>query len=532
MAGNFPFGGDIGREIFNSIKSNLPKDAQDGLNSFLGNDFSASQRNERSKRRDAQGNYSQDAYGSQQGSQQPPNQYGAPTPGYGQHQPTAPSQQGSQHPDQQYQDPQHPGQQPTPPGAGQTTNPNPASAAANSSEPVAATEGPTINIVDTSTGKGDGLDKCPKCGSTEIVLRVSEGTLICQFCRYEWNEKTIDEKFGFESAISELHGIHMGSGATRIQESTDDVLTLKCGACGADVVVNTNEAMSARCHWCRNNLSVNQQVPNGAVPDGVLPFSLPKDKAIENIREFVTKRKFFAHPQFVKEFAPEEVVGVYMPYLTMDANAEIELNGTGEVQTRQYTRGSGDNKYTVYDADVYQIGRKFDLYVDDILIESSQQRSNFDTDLNTNNVINAIQPFDTKQAVSYNANYLRGYTSERRDLDVQAVEPKANGQILSVARARAGQTIRKYGRGVRWEKEQLVVHGSRWVALYVPVWLYSYYEQRGDRAFTHYVAVNGRTGATMGSVPVRKGRLIGVSTAISIVGTIVSGVIAAAWLAF
>ncbi|MDJ1372448.1 hypothetical protein C7K25_13925 [Gulosibacter molinativorax] len=355
--------------------------------------------------------------------------------------------------------------------------------------------------------------------------------MICQFCRFEWNEKTIDEKYGFESPISELHGIHMGSGATRLQESTKDVLTLKCGACGADVVVNTNEAMTARCHWCRNTLSVNRQVPNGAVPDGVLPFSFPKDKAIENIREFVSKRKFFAHPQFVKEFAPEEVVGVYMPYLTMDANAEVELQGKGEVQTRQYTRGSGDNKYTVYDADVYELGRKFDLYVDDILIESSQQRANQDTDLNTNNVINAIQPFDTKQAVSYNANYLRGYTSERRDLDVTAVEPMANGRVLSVARSRAGDTIRRYGRGVRWEQEQLVVHGSRWVSLYVPVWLYSYYEQRGDRAFTHYVAVNGRTGSTMGSVPVRQGRLLAVSAGISIIGTIISGVIGIAYLA-
>lgn len=496
MTGNFPFGGDIGRQIFNSIQSNLPKEARDELNSLMGNGPSSQSQPV---------NYQQDAPVDSQQTGFPGGQAKQPahSDGAASIPPGQPSQSESGQPPQHW------------PGA---------------SEAAPAQEGPQINVVDTSTGKGDGLDKCPKCGSTEIVLRVSEGTLICQFCRYEWNEKTIDEKFGFESPISELQGIHMGSGATRIQESTKDVLTLKCGACGADVVVNTNEAMTSRCHWCRNTLSVNQQVPNGAVPDGVLPFSLPKEKAIENIREFVSKRKFFAHPQFVKEFAPEEVVGVYMPYLTMDANAEIELNGVGEIQTRSYTRGSGDNKYRVYDADVYQLGRKFDLHVDDILIESSQQRANFDTDLNTNNVINAIQPFDTKKAVSYNANYLRGYTSERRDLDVHAVEPMANGRVLSVARSRANETTRQYGRGVRWENEQLVVHGSRWVSMYVPVWLYSYYEQRGDRAFTHYVAVNGRTGTTMGSVPVRKGRLLGVSAAMSIVGTIISGFIGVAWI--
>ncbi|MGO1543858.1 MAG: TFIIB-type zinc ribbon-containing protein [Gulosibacter sp.] len=473
MADNFPFGRGIGRSIFNSIEGNLPPQARDGLNSFLNSDSSSQHYDT-----EAQTSRQQPPRGQRRGSQQQPPMHSDPAE-------AAPSE-----------------------------------------------DGPTINVIDTSIGKGDGLDKCPKCGSTEVVLRVKDGTLMCQFCRYEWNEKTIEEKFGLESPISELQGIHMGSGATKIEESTRDVLTLKCGACGADVVVNTNEAMQSRCHWCRNVLSVNQQVPNGAVPDGLLPFSLPKEKAIENIREFVSKRKFFAHPQFVKEFAPESVVGVYMPYLTMDANASVELNGVGEVQTRSYTRGSGDNKYRVYDADVYQLGRKFDITVDDVLIESSQERANMDTGLNTNNVINAIQPFDTKKAVSYNANYLRGFTSEKRDLDVHAVEPMANGRVLSVARSRANETTRRYGRGVRWEGEQLSVHGSRWVALYVPVWLYSYFETRNGQSFTHYVAVNGRTGQTMGSVPVRKSRLFAVSAIISIIGTAISGAIGFAYIMF
>ena len=33
----------------------------------------------------------------------------------------------------------------------------------------------------------------------------------------------------------------------------------------------TAEQMGARCHWCRHVLTVNEQIPNGAVPDAVLP---------------------------------------------------------------------------------------------------------------------------------------------------------------------------------------------------------------------------------------------------------------------
>lgn len=377
------------------------------------------------------------------------------------------------------------------------------------------------NVIDTSNAKGDGLDKCPKCGSTEISLRQSTGMLICHFCRHEWSEATIDQTFGFDSAIGDLSGTTVASGAAGLQESAEDVLTLKCEACGAAVIVNTAEALQSRCHWCRHTLSVNQQLPNGAVPDGLLPFSVTRDDAIARITEFVKKRSFFAHPKFVREFAPTEVVGVYMPYVLLDANSHIDLSGFGEIETRRYTRKRGDNEVQLYDADVYQVARSFDLHIDDVVIESSGQRADIDWQRNTNNVINAIQPFDVKAAVQYNANYLRGFTSERRDLDVSGLSGEAYDRVLSIGRARAESSISQYDRGVRWEREHLTVKGTRWVAVYLPVWLYSYYDGR----LTHFVAVNGRTGATMGSVPIRTGRLVAVSVGIGVIGTIIGGLL-------
>ncbi|KAB1650454.1 TFIIB-type zinc ribbon-containing protein [Pseudoclavibacter endophyticus] len=391
------------------------------------------------------------------------------------------------------------------------------------------TGGPKRRVVDTSSGRSDGLERCPKCGSTDVVHRIDSSMLMCTFCRNEWNETSLEAKFGFDSPIDQLRGTLLGSGASNTPESSEAVVTLKCGACGAEVVVNTAEALQSRCHWCRNTLSINQQLPNGAVPDGVLPFSITRDEAIKRIEEFVKARKFFAHPTFVKEFAASEVVGVYLPYLTVDANASVELEGQGEVliRTRTVSTGSGNNQSskTVYDADLYQLGRAFDILVDDIQLESSQQRADQDTSRNTNNIINAILPFDVKHAVTYNANYLRGYTSERRDMDVRQLMRAADEQTLSIARARANESTRQYNRGVRWERESIAVHGTRWLALYVPVWLYSYYQERKDGpGLLHYVAVNGRTGETMGSVPVRQGRLIGIST-------LIGGVITAASVA-
>jgi DNA-directed RNA polymerase subunit RPC12/RpoP len=58
------------------------------------------------------------------------------------------------------------------------------------------------------------------------------------------------------------------------------VSPFKCGGCGAEVVVNTAEQMGARCHWCRHVLTINEQIPNGAVPDAVLPFHITHDDAV------------------------------------------------------------------------------------------------------------------------------------------------------------------------------------------------------------------------------------------------------------
>ena len=142
-------------------------------------------------------------------------------------------------------------------------------------------------------------NKCPKCGATDISTNVNTGKLRCNFCRYEFEPEKVS---GLVEDLSQLHGQVIGSGAKDIVADTNDVITFKCSSCGAEVVVDTASASQARCHWCRNTLSVNQQIPNGSIPDVVLPFNVTKDTAKQEIAKFVGKRKFFAHPKFRKEF--------------------------------------------------------------------------------------------------------------------------------------------------------------------------------------------------------------------------------------
>lgn len=361
-----------------------------------------------------------------------------------------------------------------------------------------------IKRVHTENGLADGQVKCPKCGSTDISTDTKTGQLRCNFCRYQFELDLAEE----DQEISSLEGSTVASGASDISEGSEDIITLKCQSCGAEVVIDTSFSTQARCHWCRNTLSINSQIPNGAVPDVVLPFKVSKKDAEIEIANFVNKRKFFANPTFSKEFITGNVCGVYFPYMVIDINGHMQLSGQGEIKKNSHKVKEGDREKTVYDADLYRVERTFDIAIDDLSIEASRDELDYSSKEKTTNIINAIMPFDTENCVKYNANYLQGHTSEKRDTNISDLKSFVKDRSADVARIAAKPSIKRYDRGVRWESENFTVKGDAWKAAYLPVWLYSYMETKGNKKCMHYVAVNARTKKSMGSVPLNTGKLL------------------------
>src|SRR5690606_23621879 len=147
-------------------------------------------------------------------------------------------------------------------------------------------------------------------------------------------------------------------------------------------------------------------------------------------------------------------------YLVIDARAESQHWGKGEVQTRRWPEKHGDDHVTYYAADVYQLERRVSFIVDDLTVEGSSDRAELGGK-STNNIINTILPFDTKNAVQWNANYLKGFTSEKRDRNVEALKPVLDDQLLSIGRSQVRGSLGRFDRGVRWEQEKIDVAGSR-----------------------------------------------------------------------
>lgn len=383
---------------------------------------------------------------------------------------------------------------------------------------VASTVSTEQTVVQTDVGNKDGQNKCPKCGSTDIMTNIKTGKLKCQFCRHEFEAKKVD---GLVDDISQLSGEVIASGASNISADANDVVTFKCESCGAEVVVDTSNATSAKCHWCRSVLGVNQQIPNGSIPDIVLPFGITKEEAKVEIDKFVGKRKFFAFPKFKQEFTSENVMGVYLPYMLVDVNGHATFKGKAEHKTREYTVGSDEHKKTYYDADCYNVEREFDIIINGLSIESSADKLDKNNSTKTTNIINSIMPFDVENCVKYDANYLRGFTSEKRDTNIDVLKPIVHEQAKDVAKFSTRETMSFYDRGTNWTTQQLDVKGEQWKAAYLPVWLYSYLQIKGNKKILHYVAVNARTKETMGSVPIHMPLLFFISAIVEILGIIV-----------
>src|SRR5690606_29204434 len=106
-----------------------------------------------------------------------------------------------------------------------------------------------------------------------------------------------------------------------------------------------------------------------------------------------------------------------------------------------YTVKRGDKEDRVYDVDIYDVARDFDLRVNDLTVESSSDRLDQNVSKNSNNIINSIMPFDVENSVRYDSNYLAGFTSERRDSNIEQLRPIAVTQTQDIARIRANGSL-------------------------------------------------------------------------------------------
>ncbi len=351
----------------------------------------------------------------------------------------------------------------------------------------------------TSTAPSNGVIRCTACGASET--RPDGEWLVCAYCRHRWLPQRTDAPWQSDGDIGTLMGTEIHAGAAAGTGSR--LVTLECSGCGAEVGINTDLNLHARCHWCRHELSLNAPVDNGAVPDAILPFAISREDAQARMWSYVASRWEFATAGFKADFATYPIAAVYLPYFIVDGNVTVRLDGQAWVQKGAFVRRDAPD---LYETDIYAVMREADLEVDDLAIEARSTRSRLYSAVSTTNIINALQPFDVKNALPFDARYIGPDVNfEPRDTEVDTAMSTAAGLFATMARGYVAQTLTGYTGHTRWDAEQVAIRGTRWVSMLLPVWLYGYQESTPRGPMMHYIAVNGRTGEVQGSVPVDQG---------------------------
>ena len=353
-------------------------------------------------------------------------------------------------------------------------------------------------IIETGKGLKDGQQFCPNCGATNIKFNEKYGKLYCESCESTFDGKDIND---LEKDLSKLDGTVIGSGSKDIKENFDDIITLKCNGCGAEIMIDTKEKTYKRCHWCRGLLSINTRIENGTIPDAILPFKIKKEEADKAIKKYIKTRKHFVSKDFKKDFSEENIFGIYLPYMIVDAKAYCNFEGVGEHSMRIYRM----QNTIAYEAKRYRIKREFEIQIDDLATEANEQYIDTSDDAKTNNIINSLMPFDTENSIKFSSNYLVGYTSENRNINIDDVKYEIGVKIKDIARSAINKDLKFYDRGVRWEQENAYALGTQWITCYLPIWLYTYKDKK--KSEIHYVAANGRTGEVSGSIPLNTKKL-------------------------
>ncbi len=347
-----------------------------------------------------------------------------------------------------------------------------------------------IKIINTHEHNNNGQNKCPNCGSSHFDIN-KNNKLICTYCKHQLNSNLTEE---IVKEAKNLNTKITGLGLIDIKNDSN-YITFKCESCGSEIGFNTDEILQKTCPYCRNTLSINMQIPNGSIPDMVLPFKITQKEAFSSIHKFLRNKKTFADTNFLKELKEENVKGIYFPYIVVDHNTNVRLYGQGERQTGiSYNR---DNQETTYSADLFFIKREFDLTINDLTIEANIKNLDYENNTDTTNILNSIMPFDIENCIKWNAAYLKGYSFEKRDLNLNELEKIVKGQINDVIRHTINDTIKYYNRGACFDNVNQTIKGEQWLIAYLPIYLYNY--KINDK--NHYIVVNARTKETMGSIP-------------------------------
>lgn len=321
----------------------------------------------------------------------------------------------------------------------------------------------------------DVLDhECPSCGANIPFNPVTQ-KWDCKYCGASYN---LEDFKKYDNEIKEENK----------KEEKIEIDEYECPNCGAKVVTDSNTSATS-CVYCGSTTIIKNRLQGEFKPSKVIPFSQPKERAIEEFYKF-SKKKWFAPKEFCRRENIQKVEGVYIPFWLYNCKS------SGKIQAdlkRFTTWSSGDYRYTK--VDIYDCVREGNMEFIGVPVDGSTKFAD--------DIMDSIEPYDYEKMKGFSSSYLSGFLAEKYDVEMEDAYSRAKSRINNSTIAELKSNISGFDVvTVRDSNIDIQRDSDEYVLL--PVWMLNIMYKNKMYTF----AMNGQTGKMVGNVPISPKKLI------------------------
>ena len=334
--------------------------------------------------------------------------------------------------------------------------------------------------------------KCPNCDGG-LVFDPESGTYACEYCLSKFTQEELMAES--QSAEAEQSEKTVGEEWAETEKSQESAVVYHCPSCGAEIMTDETTAATF-CFYCHNPVVLSGRLEGEYLPDGIIPFKITKEEAIERFQEWIQKKKFIPRGFYSKRQI-EKMSGVYFPYWIYGCETESYMNGTAK-DIRVWR--VGDVEYTETKIfSVRRAGRVRFRHLPKTALEKAQ-----------NAMLKGIFPYEFGAMEKFHMGYLSGFQAEKRDIEKSSLTQEIRRDIENFAQKRMRDTISGHN-SFSMESSNHAVMEEKFQYTLLPVWVLTYRE-RGSQVY--YFAMNGQTGEIVGKLPVHKKKLFSLGAVI------------------
>lgn len=349
------------------------------------------------------------------------------------------------------------------------------------------------NVIDDGRGR---MFPCAECGA-DLEFHIGLQSLTCGFCGHvQQLEVSADTPVQEQDYLSMLAVLRQRRKSQQQQEQAREAIAadpasrhseVTCASCSGTVDFY-GTLTSTECPWCGAPVQLEgvHEAADDRIPvDGMLPFTIDRRKAQENLTNWVRSR-WFAPSKFRRDGVEGKFQGVFLPYFTFDAMTATAWSGQ-RGDHYYVTVGSGKDERREQLTSWTSVSGRFQRFFDDICVLAAKRLRR--------DLIQALEPWPLAKIIPFNPQLMAGITARTYDIELDECFAEGKKRMDDALHADVRERIGGDEQIVSSVKTQYA--GITYKHLLLPAWLMTY--RWNDKPWQ--VFINATTGEVQGERP-------------------------------